>query len=139
VLIQTRYPDTPALQALTRHDYDGFAASQLRERRQAGLPPFCFQVLVTAEHGQLERALQFLEAARRHAERCTLAPEVQLHDPVPMSMVRVFNRERAQMLVEGSARPVLQRFVAEWVQTFAEVGTEVKGVRWQLEIDPLRI
>ncbi|WP_432258660.1 primosomal protein N' [Cupriavidus sp. TMH.W2] len=139
VLIQTRYPDTPALQALTRHDYDGFAASQLRERRQAGLPPFCYQVLVTAEHGQLERALQFLEAARRHAETCELAAEVQLHDPVPMSMVRIFNRERAQMLVEATSRPVLQRFVAEWVQTFAEVGTEAKGVRWQLEIDPLRI
>ncbi|MFJ4290309.1 primosomal protein N' [Cupriavidus sp. NPDC089707] len=139
VLIQTRYPDTPALQALTRHDYDGFAASQLRERRQAGLPPFCFQVLVTAEHGELERALQFLQAARRHADSCQLAAEVQLHDPVPMSMVRIANRERAQMLVEATSRPALQRFVAEWVQTFAEAGREAKGVRWQLEIDPLRI
>ncbi|WP_444633318.1 primosomal protein N' [Cupriavidus oxalaticus] len=139
VLIQTRYPDTPALQALTRHDYDGFAASQLRERRQAGLPPFCFQVLVTAEHGELDRALQFLQAARRHAETCQLAAEVQLHDPVPMSMVRIASRERAQMLAEATSRPALQRFVAEWVQTFAEVGTAVKGVRWQLEIDPLRI
>ena len=45
----------------------------------------------------------------------------------------------AQMLVEATSRPALQRFVAEWVQTFAEVGTAVKGVRWQLEIDPLRI
>jgi primosomal protein N' (replication factor Y) len=139
VLIQTRYPDAPALQALVRHDYDGFAASQLRERRQAGLPPFAYQVLVTAEHGQLERALAFLQAARERADACALAPEVQLHDPVPMSMVRIFNKERAQMLVEASARPVLQRFVSEWVQTFGEVGSAVKGVRWQLEIDPLRI
>ncbi|MNL24689.1 hypothetical protein D3C87_1461340 [compost metagenome] len=54
-------------------------------------------------------------------------------------MVRIFNKERAQMLVEASARPVLQRFVSEWVQTFGEVGSAVKGVRWQLEIDPLRI
>jgi len=139
VLIQTRYPDAPALQALARHDYDGFAASQLRERRQAGLPPFAYQVLVTAEHGQLERALAFLQAARNHADACPMAPEVQLHDPVPMSMVRLFNKERAQMLVEAGSRPVLQRFVSEWVQTFEAVGTQVKGVRWQLEIDPLRI
>jgi len=139
VLIQTRYPDAAALQALVRHDYDGFAASQLRERRQAGLPPFCYQALVTAEHNQLERALQFLQAARLHVGQCPMAPEVQLHDPVPMSMVRIANRERAQMLVESSSRPVLQRFLAEWVQTFAEVGAQVKGVRWQLEIDPLRI
>ncbi|SDD15278.1 replication restart DNA helicase PriA [Cupriavidus sp. YR651] len=139
VLIQTRYPDAPALQALARHDYDGFAASQLRERRQAGLPPFAYQVLVTAEHGQLERALAFLLAAREQADSCAMAPEVQLHDPVPMSMVRIFNKERAQMLVEAGARPVLQRFVSEWVQTFDQVAAQVKGVRWQLEIDPLRI
>ena len=139
VLIQTRYPDAPALQALVRHDYDGFAATQLRERRQAGLPPFAYQVLVTAEHGQLERALDFLRAARDESAGCALAPEVQLHDPVPMSMVRIANRERAQMLVEASSRPVLRRFVAEWVQTFAAAGTRAKGVRWQLEIDPLRI
>lgn len=139
VLIQTRYPDAPALQALVRHDYDGFAATQLRERRQAGLPPFVHQVLVTAEHGQLQRALDFLHAARERADGLALGAEVQLHDPVPMSMVRVANRERAQMLVESSSRVALQRFVGEWTQTFGEVGATVKGVRWQLEIDPLRI
>jgi len=139
VLIQTRYPDAPALQALVRHDYDGFAASQLRERRQAGLPPFVYQVLVTAEHSQLERAIAFLQTAREAADACAMAPEVQLHDPVPMSMVRLFNKERAQMLVEAGSRPVLQRFVSEWVRTFDDVATRVKGVRWQLEIDPLRI
>lgn len=139
VMIQTRYPDAPALQALARHDYDGFAASQLRERRQAGLPPYAYQVLITAEHGQLERALAFLQAAREQADACAMAPEVQLHDPVPMSMVRLFNKERAQMLVEAGSRPALQRFISEWVPTFEEVGTRVKGVRWQLEIDPLRI
>lgn len=139
VLIQTRYPDAPALQALVRHDYDGFAATQLRERRQAGLPPFVHQVLVTAEHGQLQRALDFLHAARERADGMALAAEVQLHDPVPMSMVRIANRERAQMLIESGSRMALQRFVGEWTQTFGEVGTTVKGVRWQLEIDPLRI
>jgi primosomal protein N' (replication factor Y) len=83
--------------------------------------------------------LQFLQSARLLADQCRMAPEVQLHDPVPMSMVRIANRERAQMLVEATSRPALQRFIGEWVQTFAEVGTQVKGVRWQLEIDPLRI
>jgi primosomal protein N' (replication factor Y) len=139
VLIQTRYPDASALQALVRHDYDGFAATQLRERRQAGLPPFAYQVLVTAEHAQLERALAFLQSARNRADACRMAPEVQLHDPVPMSMVRVFNRERAQMLVESASRLALQRFIGEWVQTFSDAMADAKGVRWQLEIDPLRI
>ena len=139
VLIQTRYPDAPALQALARHDYDGFAGAQLRERRQAGLPPFAYQALLTAEHGQLDRALAFLQAARRQAEQGVPAPEVQLHDPVPMSMVRVANRERAQMLVESHSRAALQRFISAWVLTFDGIGEAAKGVRWQLEVDPLRI
>lgn len=139
VLIQTRYADAPTLQALTRHDYDGFAASQLRERRQAGLPPFVHQVLLTAEHGELERAMAFLAAAREQANGMPLAAEVQLHDPVPMSMVRIANRERAQMLVECGSRALLQRFVGQWLQTFAVAAATARGVRWQLEIDPLRI
>lgn len=139
VLIQTRYADAPTLQALTRHDFNGFAASQLRERRQAGLPPFVHQVLLTAEHGQLERAMAFLTAARQQADGMPLAAEVQLHDPVPMSMVRIANRERAQMLVESGSRAALQRFVGQWVQTFTAAAATARGVRWQLEIDPLRI
>ncbi|CAG9174934.1 Primosomal protein N' [Cupriavidus pampae] len=139
VLIQTRYPDAPALQALARHDYDGFAASQLRERRQACLPPFAYQVLLTAEHRELERSLTFLRAARERAEGCAGGEEVQLHDPVPMSMVRVFNKERAQMLIEAGSRPLLQRFVAGWLPSLDDLGDAGRGVRWQLEIDPLRI
>lgn len=139
VLIQTRYPDAPALQALVRHDYDGFAASQLRERRQSGLPPFAYQVLLTAEHAELDRSLAFLQAARMAADSCPGAAEVQLHDPVPMSMVRIFNKERAQMLVEGGSRPTLQRFVADWLGLLGQLGAPARGVRWQLEVDPLRI
>lgn len=139
VLIQTGYPDASALQSLVRHDYDGFAASQLRERRQAGLPPFAFQVLLTAEHNELARAMTFLEAAREQATRSPLGTEVQIHDPVPMSMVRLAGKERAQMLLESASRTALQRFVSQWVALFPDALALAKGVRWQLEIDPLRI
>jgi primosomal protein N' (replication factor Y) len=43
------------------------------------------------------------------------------------------------MLLESTSRTALQRFTNEWVQTFGEIRGDVKGVRWQLEIDPLRI
>jgi primosomal protein N' (replication factor Y) len=63
---------------------------------------------------------------------------VQLHDPVPMSMVRLFNKERAQMLVEaGSARYCNGLSVSGY--GLSMMPRRVKGVRWQLEIDPLRI
>jgi primosomal protein N' (replication factor Y) len=43
------------------------------------------------------------------------------------------------MLVESTSRLALQRFISEWVQTFGDAMADAKGVRWQLEIDPLRI
>ncbi|ENZ78869.1 MULTISPECIES: primosomal protein N' [Ralstonia] len=141
VLIQTRYPDAPALQALVRHDYDGFARQLLRERKQAGLPPFAYQALLTAEHKEVARALEFLSAARSAGEALAaeLGAPVFLHDPVPMTMVRLANRERAQLLVESASRAALQKLLTAWTEGFAGIGKTVKGVRWQLEIDPLRI
>ena len=37
-----------------------------------------------------------------------------VYSPVPMSVQRVANVERAQMLVESASRPALQRFLAAW-------------------------
>lgn len=56
-----------------------------------------------------------------------------------MTMVRVANRERAQLLVESGSRAALQKLLTAWTEGFAGIGKTVKGVRWQLEIDPLRI
>jgi primosomal protein N' (replication factor Y) len=141
VLIQTRYPDAPALQALVRHDYGGFARQLLHERKQAGLPPFAYQALLTTEHKEVARALEFLKAARELGETliAELGAPVFMHDPVPMTMVRLANRERAQLLVESASRAALQKLLSAWTDRFGEVGKTVKGVRWQLEIDPLRI
>ncbi|MFX6899600.1 hypothetical protein ABTH92_20725, partial [Acinetobacter baumannii] len=68
-----------------------------------------------------------------------LGAPVFLHDPVPMTMVRLANRERAQLLVESGSRAALQKLLTAWTEGFAGIGKAVKGVRWQLEIDPLRI
>ncbi|TMS57891.1 primosomal protein N' [Imbroritus primus] len=137
VLIQTRYGEASALQALLRHDYDGFADAQLAERQQAGLPPFSYQALLTAEHRELAGAQAFLRAAREEA--LALAGDtVHILDPVPMSMVRIANRERAQMLVESDSRMALQHLLAAWMPACDRL-PQRQGVRWQLEIDPLRI
>lgn len=56
-----------------------------------------------------------------------------------MTMVRLANRERAQLLLESASRAALQRLLATWTDGFGDIGRTVKGVRWQLEIDPLRI
>ncbi len=139
VIIQTGYPEQAVYQALVRHDYNGFAQHGLEERRSAGLPPFAHQALLTAEAGELATTVGFLGAARDAGE-ASLPPgaAVTLYDPVPLRVVRVNNVERAQLLVESDSRPALQAFLRAWLAQIAQLPA-ARGVRWQLEVDPLEI
>ena len=97
VLIQTRYAQHPLYAAVVRHDYDRYAGSLLEERRQAALPPYMYQALLRAEAPELATAIAFLEQARDILPTDTIT----LNDPIPMTMTRVYNVDRAQLLVEA--------------------------------------
>jgi len=132
VLIQTRYPQHPLYSSVMAHDYDRFASDVLDERRQAGLPPFLYQALLRAEAKQLQIALDFLQ----QAADCANHPGITVNDPIPMSMTRVANVERAQLLVESVSRPVLQAFLKTWMDMLRATKTRAK---WSLEVDPVDI
>lgn len=132
VLIQTRYPQHPLYDAVIAHDYERFAATLLEERRQAGLPPFVFQALLHAEARELESALEFLHAAAGLMAH----PDVTVNDPIPMTLTRLANVERAQLLLESGSRPALQAALGAWMQALQQMKTRV---RWTLEVDPVDI
>ncbi len=140
VLIQTRYPQHPLFAALTAHDFDRFAKSQLDERRTAGLPPYAYHAVLRAEAKTLEAALAFLHAAREIAQNllvaCDQSSTIDLYDPVPMNLVRVANVERAQLLVEARSRPALQNLLPIWLAALRAIKTRVQ---WHVEVDPLEI
>ncbi len=142
VWVQTFHPQHPLFEALKRHDYPAFAEQQLLEREQAALPPFSFQALVRADARTQEAAQGFLNHASAAAATVSEAPYVTLYPAVPMSIQRVANVERAQMLVESTSRAALQRFLSAWhgVLHATRQGPEGKGViRWAVDVDPLLI
>lgn len=132
VLIQTRYPRHPLYQALLASDYDGYANGLLEERRQAVLPPFMYQVLLRAEARELEKAMAFLTQAGQLIQ----IEGIVVNDAVPMTVTRVANIERAQLLVECPVRAQLQASLHAWNQQLRQIRTSVK---WSLEVDPLMI
>ncbi|HLS56766.1 MAG TPA: primosomal protein N' [Zeimonas sp.] len=152
VIVQTRFPDHPLFAYLARHDYAGFADQQLAERREVGLPPYRFQALLRAEAPALADALAFLAQAKQAGESLQPAhgPQglarasaealrddvVALLDPVPMAMTRLAGRERAQLLVEASARRPLHAFLRAWLPALRDLRSPA---RWQLDVDPLEI
>ena len=119
-------------------------------RAQAGMPPFSAQALVRAEARQQEAAQAFLNAAREAGdallaqmpELAHLEPGMGVHlfTAVPMSLQRVANVERAQMLIESPSRALLQRFLAQWHPVLHEVRQQHRQViRWAVDVDPQTI
>jgi primosomal protein N' (replication factor Y) len=135
VLIQTRYPDHPLYHALMAHEYPRFADDLLEERQQAAMPPFIYQALLRAEARELETAIAFLQMASQ-CEPVQAHVGITMNDPIPMTMVRVHNVERAQLLVESNSRPALQAFLKDWI---AELRSMKVRVKWGVEIDPVDI
>ena len=132
VLVQTRYPGHPMFQALVRHDYAGFAESQLAERESAGFPPFVHEAALRAEAAKLESAMAFLRTAARLIE---VPASVQVYDPVPHVITRRAGMERAQLVLQSASRPALQEFLREW--SAALPASAARGVRWHLDVDPI--
>jgi primosomal protein N' (replication factor Y) (superfamily II helicase) len=138
VMIQTRYARHALYHALARHDYVGFANSTLAERRDAHLPPFVYQAMLRAEGRTLETALDFLGAAAAEFAALAGAERVTVYDAVPLTIVKVFNVHRAQLLLECASRAVLQNALRAWQPALRSL--KIKGViRWNVEVDPLDI
>ncbi|MBI1942729.1 MAG: primosomal protein N' [Betaproteobacteria bacterium] len=132
VLVQTRYPGHPMFEALARHDYAGFAESQLAERRSAGFPPYVHEAALRAEAKKLDSVMAFLRAAARLLP----APAgVRIYDPVPHVITRRAGLERAQLLVQSASRPALQDFLRQW--SAALPASAPKTMRWHLDVDPI--
>jgi primosomal protein N' (replication factor Y) len=67
---------------------------------------------------------------------------ITLYPAVPMSIQRVANIERAQMLVESPSRTALQQFLGGWQSVLHATRQQPQGkglIRWAIDVDPLAI
>jgi primosomal protein N' (replication factor Y) len=142
--VQTFHPQHPLFEALKKHDYPGFAARELVERQAAGLSPFGYSALVRADAKTQEVAQGFLNAAAAAAQTAELPGHAQVtpYPAVPMTIQRVADVERAQMLIESPSRVALQRFLAAWQPVLSATRHEAEFkplIRWAIDVDPQAI
>jgi primosomal protein N' (replication factor Y) len=148
--VQTFHPTHALFEALKKHDYPAFAASELAERTAADLPPISHQALLRADARTQEAAQALLNAARETLEAqlsadpstADLVLQVSVYPAVPMSMQRVADVERAQMLLESPHRMALQKMLWHLHSVLHQVRSqpEHKGViRWLVDVDPQAI
>jgi len=136
VIVQTDFPTHPLYRALALHDYDGFAATLLAERRLTGLPPFGYLALLAAEAPQRHDVDAFLAAARDAGNAVVRsgAFAVEVYPPVPAGLARRAGLERGQVLAQSAARGALQRFLPRWREAIEALPG--RRVRWALDVDP---
>ena len=132
VLIQTQLPEHPVFAAVKAQDYAVFAENELNERQMFAMPPFGFQTAVRADAPRVADAMEFLNAAKE-----TLAPllpeSVSQFGAAPMLMVRLAERERAQIFLESPSRQDLHRAVSLWVQVLQQ--NRDGKIRWSVDVD----
>jgi primosomal protein N' (replication factor Y) len=148
--VQTFHPSHPLFEALKKHDYPAFAEQQLKERLEAGLPPSTFQALIRSDAREQSVAQAFLNHANAQLQSleglgtqdASALAEVSVYPAVPMSIQRVANVERSQMLIESASRKALHR-VLELLQEQLHASRsepQHKGlIRWLVDVDPLAI
>ncbi len=142
--LQTWHPQHAVYAALRNYDFEAFAAQQLAERQQAGLPPFVSLALLRAEARTAPAAAAFLHDAAALAAGLTQdlppAAGLMVYPPVPPAVARVADVERMQMLVESASRGALQRFLAAWLPQLHTLRSGHRSViRWAVDVDPLAI
>jgi primosomal protein N' (replication factor Y) len=136
VLVQTARPHHPALRAALRHDYEGFAVSELEDREAPGYPPHCrlANLIVSgpSEETVAGAAERIAEDARDVAVRNSLA-DIDVVGPAPCPIDRIRGRWRWHFLLK-SARPAsmgsLIRHLAH------HHGQPAGGLRLEIDRDP---
>ena len=135
VLIQTAYPEHPLLTRLITDGYDGFAASALEERRQAGWPPYSRLAMLRAEARNAAGLDAFLRAAAAQGQGSS---DPKILGPAPALIARRADHFRAHLLIESATRSALQRFLARWLPQ-VETLAGPAGLRWSIDVDPLEV
>jgi len=134
VLLQTHYPDHPALLAMLTTGYGEQARAMLKRREEAGMPPAGQLVLLRTDCPNAEYGEQFLHTLRA---RCTphLPPGARLIGPLPSPMQRRAGKYRCQLLLTAHDRRSAQAAASLLVAT-AETMSTKQGLNWTIDIDP---
>ncbi|MEZ4432196.1 MAG: primosomal protein N' [bacterium] len=110
VLIQTRSPRHPCLQAAIGHDHAAFAAVELAERQRYGWPPYTHLAVLRFEGRDLPRVTELAERTTRLLR--AHAPEgITLRGPAPAVIDRLRGRSRWVLMLTARHRAPLHRLL----------------------------
>jgi primosomal protein N' (replication factor Y) len=129
-IVQTYSPEHPAIKFAAQHDYDGFAAIELRERATLNFPP-ARRLVYLGVIGR-DRA-RVIVAAQRYAEMLRESGLCEVLGPAPYPVARVNDEWRYRIALKtGTAKP-LRAFIRERILPAARGDAKT---RLAINVDP---
>lgn len=133
--IQTRSPGHPIFSALSDHNHEDFFEMLLRERQEAGFPPFRAQALLRARAKEEERLFAFLGRAQAHSRAC---PRLQVFDPVPAPVYKQKGEHWGHLLLQAEDKKALSLGLGILQEKLLSLPAREK-VFWVLDVDPINL
>jgi len=134
VIVQTFCPDEPAITLAAAHDYDAFADSELRTRRECDLPPaWRMARIVTRDSDEAAAKAHSLEVADlAHASG---APGLRVEGPAPCVITRVQDRFRYEVVLTAPSPAGVQHALA----AIRSAGLAKNDRRTAVDVDPVTL
>jgi len=134
VILQTHYPDHPALQAMLVSDYAEQARAMLAQRQTAGMPPCGHLLVMRTDCSDPRCGEDFLRALRDRVEP-ELPEAASLIGPLPSPLQRRAGKFRFQLVSVAADRGAAQASASLLVAT-AESMPARRDLKWSIDIDP---
>ncbi|MBC5810737.1 MAG: primosomal protein N' [Candidatus Eremiobacteraeota bacterium] len=129
-ILQTYSPEHPAIAFAAKHDFDGFAAYESEQRREAGYPPFCDLVYLGVIGRDRELALA---ASNAYAETLRTFADAETLGPAPYPVARANNEWRFRIAIKAQDGRAVRDFLRERIVPAAH---KDRATRLVINVDP---
>ena len=136
VVVQTVHPDEPSIRHAVRHDYAGFAALELAQRREAGLPPFARMLRFIIRHEDVSKAQAGAVELGAQLKRILPLDQVMMYGPQPARVARLRGKFRFEVLLLTIQAGLIQRLVAPRLAPIAKTASPAEIIA---DVDPINL
>jgi primosomal protein N' (replication factor Y) (superfamily II helicase) len=128
--VQTHMPEHPVMKAIISGDRDSFLASEIEDRRDAGMPPFGRLAAIVVSAKTKPEAEHFAKAFAIASPR---SHKISVLGPAEAPLALIRGRYRYRLLVKAARDADLQAYLRYWL----ERAPPAKGsVKLSVDIDP---
>ena len=140
VIIQTYNTSHESVCFSQKHDYEGFAAVELTNRKQLNYPPFHKLAAIKIQSPDLEKvksvAHQLALRAQSLKQKFELFSEIEILGPAAAPIAKLRNQFRYHLLIKCAQPKILNQFVR---RSLGDSKWIIKQVKVGVDIDPLNL